>query len=80
MPYKLSTAGDRAIKLVHEGTLDNMTDLQQKALQYLYEHRTENRFIDAAEIAHYYSYPNGQYFRGVLASLHSYKLLDKKED
>ena len=84
MPYKLSSRGFKAITLDQaHGTTPfatlNLTDLQKKALDYLYGHKDENRYIDAHEVATYYGYKNGTWFRGVLASLHKRGLLTKKE-
>ena len=88
MPYKLSLKG---FNLVHPNTeaqqreLQGLTDLQIKALDYLnawkgiHDTNDADTYVDAAEVATYYGYPNGQYFRGVLASLHKKGLIDKKE-
>jgi hypothetical protein len=88
MPYKLSTKG---FDLIHANTaagqreLQGLTDMQRQALDYLnaWVGATSNNegpvYVDSAEVAKYYGYPNGQYFRGVLASLHNKGLVDKKE-
>jgi hypothetical protein len=88
MPYRLS---DKGFKLIHTQTkaeqaeLQSLTDLQTKALDYLNawqdagDGKGQPVYIDAAEVAKYYGYPNGQWFRGVLASLHKKGLVDKKE-
>ena len=84
MPYKLSLAtlnGFKAKADYNKKTLPwDLTDLQKKALEYLYEHKDENRYIDAHEVATFYGYKNGMWFRGVLASLHKKGLLEKKEE
>lgn len=81
MPYKLSTLG-YSYCFTRKGrsttTIVNLTKLQMQALAYLYEHKDENRYIDAHEVATFYGYKNGMWFRGVLASLHKRGLLDKK--
>ncbi len=89
MPYKLSRNGIRELDKFNrpkayiigntaEGSMIyGLTDLQKKALRYLEDHLHEDRFIDAREVAMFYGYPNGQYFRGVLASLHKKGLITK---
>lgn len=74
MPYKISAEGLRVV--ASEEGLDELTELQVKALKYL-KTTSKDRFVDAREVAVYYGYPNGQYFRGVLASLHQKGLLIK---
>lgn len=92
MPYKLSAKAQRLLGPLAGDTisvsqiltkiqpLTHLTDLQKKALQYLYKCKDEDRFIHAAEIAKHYGYPNGQYFRGVLTSLEKKGLLVKGEE
>ncbi len=86
MPYRLS---DKGFKLIHAQTatqqaeLQGLTDLQRKALDYMnawQDAKSNNEgpvYVGAAEVAKYYGYPNGQWFRGVLASLHKRGLLIK---
>ncbi len=88
MPYKLS---DKGFKLIHANTqaqqieLQGLTDLQHKALDYLnswfgtQDGNDQPVYVDAADVAKFWGLSNGQYFRGVLASLHKKGLLDKKE-
>ncbi len=82
MPYMLSQHGREELSKSAKGLSSlssTWTELQKKAMNYLSMHQDENRYIGAAEVAQFYGYPNGQYFRGVLASLHHYGLLTKKE-
>jgi DNA-binding IscR family transcriptional regulator len=81
MPYKLSLYGEEQLAqdaFETKSIIPTLTDLQKKAMEYLSDHKNEKRYIDANEVATYYGYPNGQYFRGVLASLHKKGLIDKK--
>ncbi len=80
MPYKLSAEGKREIERIKEQPKlkDNYTELQIKALGYFAELEPEEvHWVHAAEVAEAYGYPNGQWFRGVLASLHKKGLLIK---
>lgn len=82
MSYKLSQRGWRDWSnwtLGRDSKLYCLTDLQKKALTYLYDNKDEKRYIDAHEIALFYGYPSGLYFRGVLASLYKKGLIDKEE-
>jgi hypothetical protein len=73
MPYKLANK-------TRLPPLTDLTDLQKKALEYLWEHRSEDRWIDAREVALAYGYANGWWFRGVLASLEKRSLIVKREE
>ncbi len=80
MPYRINIRGTRKLR---GGDIKDLTDLQQKALLYLDAWKdTKNAegdvYIGAAEVAKSYGYPNGQWFRGVLSSLHKRGLIDKK--
>lgn len=82
MPYKISAEGlDYATSLLALDPTDELTIMQQEAMQYaLYLHNHHpDQFVHAAEVAKYWDYPNGQFFRGVLASLHKKGLLNKFE-
>ena len=88
MPYKLSQLGDAQFNQftweVHRNIIlpdsrysfvHNLTDLQKKALEYLYEHKNED-FIETSEIAKFYGLAP-QAMRGVLYSLYKKGLVEK---
>lgn len=84
MPYKLNKLGRAALETLKQGSssispTSILTYRQIVALNYLADHEDEGRYIGAAEIADYLGDPNGQYFRGVLASLYHKGLIDKFE-
>ena len=72
MPYKISASGRGMFKPFASWDL---TKLQQKALEYAWNNDPD--WFGAVDVAKEYGYPNGQYFRGVLASLHKKGLLIK---
>lgn len=79
MPYKISYKGHGKIAVADEEVL-GLTEMQAQALEYLEDHRSDDRYIDAHEIATYYGYPSGNYFRGVLYSLWKRGLIEKEEE
>jgi hypothetical protein len=74
MPYQ---ANWNAINKMATSDYLNLTTLQRQAINYATSH--SSKWVGAREIALHHGYPNGQYFRGVLASLHKRGLLTKKE-
>ena len=62
MPYKVTSEG--LAKLSYSADL---TEKQVQALALL--SKAPDNYFDSAEVANYYGYSNGSYFRGVMYSL-----------
>lgn len=84
MPYKINTRGyvlavpsKRSEFPERERAWKDLTTLQQDALLFLALPENQEEYSSAGEVAAYWNYPNGQYFRGPLASLHKRGLIDK---
>jgi len=78
MPYKINARGSMLfLPSETPSRKRELTEMQNQALEYLYNHRNEDRYIHAHEVATYFGYPNGQWMRGPLASLHKRGFITK---
>jgi len=79
MPYMLSTKGKKLFEVPRRELTktynDLFTEMQRHALNFF--HDRADSWYGAADVAKEYGFPNGQYFRGVLASLHKRGYLTK---
>jgi hypothetical protein len=91
MPYKLSNKGRKLFgtPIIESQSVDtvigwhDLTAMQRLAMQFAHQYNEppfESKVFSAAEVASYYDYPTGQYFRGVLASLYEKGLLNKEDE